>query len=242
MSRRIVRKLNTGKKMLLAGVGTLTVAVFGIMNGPSTLIAAPQAPQRPSGSKSQESQMAFEVASIKQNKSDAPPYSNFPLNAGGMYVPNGGLFSATNLPLVTYIFFAYNVVGNKAQFLAPQLPGCVMTERFDIQARAEGNPTKDEMRQMMRSLLADRFKLAMHTERREVPVLAFVLAKPEKTGPQLQPHAVTTPCQTTAAPPAPGDPIPETFQRIIAGDLPGPVQRNPRPASQRSWPLTPRRT
>ena len=78
---------------------------------------------------------AFDVASVKPNKSDAMPYSNFPLNAGDMYTANGGLFSATNFPLVTYIAFAYNVVGNQAHFLAPQLPGWVMTDRFDIQAR-----------------------------------------------------------------------------------------------------------
>jgi uncharacterized protein (TIGR03435 family) len=130
-------------------------------------------------------QLAFEVASIKPNKSDAPPHSNFPLNAGSMYTANGGLFSATNFPLVTYIFFAYNIVGNQAHFLAPQLPGWVMSERFDIQARAAGDPTKDQMRLMVRTLLADRFKLAVHTEMREAHVFAFVLAKPGKTGPQL---------------------------------------------------------
>jgi uncharacterized protein (TIGR03435 family) len=169
----------------------------------------------------QGNRLAFDVASVRPNRSDTPPYSNFPLNAGGMYVPNGGLFSATNFPLVTYLFFAYDVVGNKAQFLVPQLPSWAISDRFDIQARAEGNPTKDQMREMMRSLLADRFKLAAHTEKREVPVLALALAKAGKTGPQLQPHAAGTPCQTTAAPPAPGDPIPDTFKQIVAGGLPG---------------------
>ncbi|HVV46868.1 MAG TPA: TIGR03435 family protein, partial [Bryobacteraceae bacterium] len=136
----------------------------------------------------------------------AAPSSNFPLNAGAMYTPSGGLFSATNFPLVTYIFFAYGLMGNQAHLLAPQLPAWVMKDRFDIQARAAGNPGKDEMRLMMRSLLADRFKLAVHTEMREIPVFAFVLVKPGRAGPQLQPHPAGAPCETNVPPlAAPGN-------------------------------------
>lgn len=140
----------------------------------------------------------FEVASVKPTKSNDPPYSNFPLGPGDVYVPNGGLFSAKNLPLVSYILFAYKVIGNQGQFLLPQLPDWTKTEQFDIQAHAEGNPGKDDMRLLMRALLADRFKLAMHNETREVPVLAFVLSRPGKTGPNLQPHLDTAPCPTNA--------------------------------------------
>jgi uncharacterized protein (TIGR03435 family) len=175
----------------------------------------------------QASQLAFDVASVKPNKSDAPPYSNFPLNSGDFYTPNGGLFSATNWPLVTYIVFAYKLQGNQIQFLLPQLPGWVTKDRFDIQARAEGDsaragggPTKDDMRLMMRSLLADRFKFAVHTETREVPVLAFVLAKPGKTGPQLQPHPADEPCPTSVAPPTAAAPIPDSIRQTVAGGFP----------------------
>jgi uncharacterized protein (TIGR03435 family) len=169
---------------------------------------------------SQGSQLAFTVASVKPNQSDASPRSNFPLNSGDAYTANGGLFSATNFPLVTYIFFAYKLQGNEGLPLVRQLPGWVTTGRFDIQARADGNPTKDQMRLMMRSLLADRFQFAVHTETRETPVLAFVLAKPGKTGPQLQPHPASAPCQTDVAPPSAAAPIPDTFQQMIAGGFP----------------------
>ena len=148
----------------------------------------------------QSSQLAFEVASVRQDKSDTPAHSNFPLNVGDMYTPDGGRFSAVNFPLVTYIFFAYKIAGNQAHFLLPQLPGWVSQDRYDIEARAEGNRTKDEMRLMMRSLLADRFKFAFHSETREVPVLALVLAKPGKTGPQLTPHRGDAPCETNVPP------------------------------------------
>ena len=142
----------------------------------------------------------FDVASVKPNKTNDPPYSNFPLGPGDVYVQNGGLFSATGLPLVVYLLFAYKLIGSQAQSLLPQLPDWTKTERFDIQARAEGNPDKDQMRMMMRALLAERFKLKMHTESRDATVLAFVLVKPGKMGPQLQLHPADAPCETTAPP------------------------------------------
>jgi uncharacterized protein (TIGR03435 family) len=144
----------------------------------------------------------FDVASVKPSQPGIQPNSNFPLGPGDVYVQNGGLFAANNLPLVTYIFFAYKFIGNQAQFLLPQLPDWVKTEQFDIQARAQGDPGKDQMRLMMRALLADRFKLAIHNETREVPVFAFVLVKPGKTGPQLKLHFEGVPCSTDLQPSA----------------------------------------
>lgn len=140
--------------------------------------------------------LAFDVASVKPDKTDAPLQSNVPLGPGDVFAPNGGYFNATNVPLWNYIFFAYKLKGNAAQSLMPQLPEWVRSDRFDIQARASGNPGKDDLRQMMRSLLADRFSLAVHYETREVPVLAFVLVKPGKLGPQLRQHQDDAPCPT----------------------------------------------
>jgi uncharacterized protein (TIGR03435 family) len=144
---------------------------------------------------------AFDVASVRQNKSGSPPagdtpYSNIPLGPGDVYSPTGGYFKAVNQPLILYLAFAYKIRGNQAQFLRDQLPKWAMTDGFDIQARVEGNPTKDQMRILMQSLLADRFKLAIHTETRQLPVYAFILAKPGKTGPHLQPHPAASQCST----------------------------------------------
>lgn len=169
---------------------------------------------------SKAAELSFDVASVKPDKSDLPPYSNFPLNSGDMYVANGGLFSASNFPLITYIFFAYKLQGNQGEALIKQMPGWAMNERFDIEARAAGNPTKDQMRTMMRSLLADRFHLAIHTETREVPVLAFVLVKPDRTGPQLQQHSAGAPCAANPEPPSSGTSIPKTFSEVVAGGFP----------------------
>ncbi len=92
---------------------------------------APDQPTAPSDAGRQ-----FEVASIKLNKTNNPPSSNFPLGPGDVYVPNGdGLFSATGIPLVTYLFFAYTIIGNQGQYLLPQPPPWTKTDRYDIQAR-----------------------------------------------------------------------------------------------------------
>ena len=144
----------------------------------------------------QPAQPKFDVASIKPNKSGDPPTSNFPLGPGDVYVRNGGFLSATGFPFTTYIAFAYKIIGNQSQYLLPQLPDWAKTDRYDIQARSGGDPNKDQMRLMMRGLLAERFHLVTHYDDREVPVLAFSLLHPGKTGPQLQAHSEESPCPT----------------------------------------------
>jgi uncharacterized protein (TIGR03435 family) len=150
---------------------------------------------------------AFDVASVKLNKSGLPPsgpmpHANFPLGPGAVYSPNGGLFDATNYPLIVYIAFAYKINSNQLSPLVAQLPKWVSSTSYDIQARVDGNPTKDQMRMMMQSLLADRFKLIMREETRQLLVYNLVQVKPGKFGPQLQPHPADATCST--APPTPG--------------------------------------
>jgi uncharacterized protein (TIGR03435 family) len=138
----------------------------------------------------------FEVASVKLNRSNDPPNSNFPLGPGDVYVRNGGHFMAKGFPLSLYISFAYKMIGNQVQYLSPQMPEWTKTERYDIDARAASDPGKEGMRMAMRALLAERFKLALRYEKREVPVMAFLVAKNGKLGPQLQPHSADASCPT----------------------------------------------
>jgi uncharacterized protein (TIGR03435 family) len=165
-----------------------------------------------------EKKLQFEVASVRQNRSNDKSSSNISLDNGYLfttlskadtYIPPGGLLSASNVSLTTYICFAYKL--SATQYLAlrawqlqfndfvgssTSLPKWVIDDRFDIQARAAGNPTRDEMRLMMQALLADRFGLVVHKETREVPVFAMVLVKPGKLGPGLRPHPVTDTCSS----------------------------------------------
>jgi uncharacterized protein (TIGR03435 family) len=161
----------------------------------ATQLALPAPADRPS----------FEVASIKANKTTGPAQFNFPIGPGDAMRQVGGLFSVKNMPLINIVNFAYKLTGN-VEYLMPGLPDWVRSERFDIEARAEGAPTKDQFRLMVQSLLADRFKLAWHREQRNVPVFALVVAKAEKMGPQLARHTDDSTCSTPAGQPYPSTP------------------------------------
>jgi len=160
----------------------------------------------------------FDVASVKQNRTGNQPQSNVPLGIGDIYSPTGGFFSATGFPIITYIVFAFKITNSQAQYLPSQLPGWATTDRFDIQARVAGNPTKDQLRQMMQSLLADRFRLMLHHETREVPVFALVLSKPGSLGPQLQRHPESSSCASAPAPQSPSGSTSEPT--TVAGGFP----------------------
>lgn len=145
---------------------------------------------------------AFAVASVKPNRTDTPAATLFPLGAGDAYAATGGLFRATNQPLIAYVRFAYRL--GQGDLL--DLPGWVYNDRFDIEARTNGEPTKDQMRLMMRSLLIDRFKLAAHTEQRTQAIFDLTLAKPGQMGPQIRAH-LDGGCESGSASPPSNTPL-----------------------------------
>lgn len=159
----------------------------------------------------------FDVASVREDKTGASSHSNFSLDNGNAWftvskkdvlAPNGTLFSSISLPLLHYVTFAYKLSGTEELALRMDywaglelhVPDWVRNDRFDIEARTAEPATKDQMRLMMQSLLAERFKLAVHWEAREVPVYGMVLVTPGMPGPQLKPHPAGDDCATTALP------------------------------------------
>lgn len=147
---------------------------------------------------------AFEVASVKRNMTCQPstgvytretiPESNVPLGDSSEDVQTGGLFSAARVPLNIYIAFAYNIPMAAMQNPVPNAPKWVGGQCFDIQARGPANATKDQMRLMLRKLLAERFKLSAHWQSQNTDVLSLTLAKPGKLGPELRLDTDKTPC------------------------------------------------
>jgi len=85
-------------------------------------------------------------------------------------------------PLVEYVRWAYDT--QLSQVIAPSW---VSEARFDITATAGSPATEAEMRRMMQTLLAERFKLVLRSERRELPVLEITESK---HGHKLQPTDV----------------------------------------------------
>jgi len=145
--------------------------------------------------------MSFEVASVKP--SNAPRLPNFNLTTDDAKAPGARL--AVALTLRVYIQFAYKLPPYQVEAAIAHAPKWVNTDFFEIDASAPGNPTKDQMRLMMQSLLADRFKLAVRFETREIPVLALTQVKAGKLGPKLNPHAEGPACPDQAVQPSPLD-------------------------------------
>jgi bla regulator protein blaR1 len=139
---------------------------------------------------------------VKENTSVRPATSDFPLDDGEGYRNIGGLFAATGYTLPFYMRFAFKLTDYQEGVILADLPEWARMKRFDIEARATGNPSKDEMRQMLITLLEDRFGLVFHHEMREAPVFWLELVTPGKTGRSLHALAVAIPCSDTVAGPA----------------------------------------
>jgi uncharacterized protein (TIGR03435 family) len=88
--------------------------------------------------------------------------------------PSPSTLVARNIPLAAFIRTTYRI-------RQPQLigaPSWTETERYDIETRAEGNPTFEQFQQMMESLLAERFGMVSRRETRQLPVYGLVVDDP----------------------------------------------------------------
>jgi uncharacterized protein (TIGR03435 family) len=137
--------------------------------------------------------LTFDVTSVKLNTSG---------EQGGSSSARPGRYRGVNVTLRRVIGLAYpvqEIVGG---------PEWINTERFDIEGRIDGAPTQPQMLEMLRTLLADRFKLVVHKEVRQMPAFALAVARADgRPGPQLR---RTDPC---LAPPPNPDPRPATSPR-----------------------------
>jgi uncharacterized protein (TIGR03435 family) len=208
MSQVLAGNSGFDRKALVAVIGIAAFAgslISGVvMNAPLLRAQSSSADwEKAAGGK-----MAFDVASVKKNNTgdETGIQTNIPL-AGKRFTPTGGLFSVTEFPLTTYIMFAYKLTGDQTTEVQHELPKWALANRYDIEGRASGNPTKDQYRLMMQSLLASRFKLVVHYENRDTPVLALELAKRGKLGPKLRKHPSDVPCPTTVTDAAKQNPI-----------------------------------
>jgi bla regulator protein BlaR1 len=144
--------------------------------------------------------MEFEVASVRLNLGSHEP-STFRLSSDDAYTPTGGLLIA-DYPLTTYIEFAYKLSLTREQWhtMYGHLPNWVQTDNYAIHARTDRtDPTKDQIRLMMQSLLKERFGLVVHLETQETPVLEMTLMKPGTLGPQLHRHEDGPACDLKVA-------------------------------------------
>lgn len=166
----------------------LVLACLGIT---TALAGSPAAFQAPSTVASPTP--SFEVASVKPSNPNASgPFGSIPM----IMPPVGGRFSATNVPLRLLIRVAYGL----QDFQIVGGPTWQMSDKFAIVAKAEDGSARGmpDVLPMVKTLLADRFKLKVHTETRDLPIYALVLARDDgKLGPDMKPS--TADCSNAQA-------------------------------------------
>ena len=182
--QRIGNTFVTQKRWLSRVVGLLAIAapiVLGALD--ATLIQA-QSQSRITVAPP----YAFEVASIKPSNPDA----------SGGYMTNLGRasdrFSARNLELMKLIRAAYGIPMGAEDSRITGGPNWLRSEKYDVDAKIDSSVV-DELtalsqdqrtlaqRQMLQALLADRCKLAIHRETKDLAIYTLVIAK---SGPKLQ--------------------------------------------------------
>jgi len=165
-----VKRRSRGITLFLAEsilIGTFGASIF-------------QSQSRPTGT----STLAFEVASIKPNRSVNGSWSiECPNSARGTLA--GGRCRIINASLQRIIGHAYDLpMFSEGQYMSGG-PSWIRTERYDIDAKAEnGSASAAELRLMLQNLLADRFSLKLHEESRQITGYALVVTR---GGPKLKP-------------------------------------------------------
>jgi bla regulator protein BlaR1 len=171
MKNRSVLRLSFGKKAALAVAGIAVVAApiaIGILH-------AQPAPTP-----------KYEVAAIRP----CEPAPDVPGRRGGGVGVTPGRLSVNCMPVMFLIQSAY--VSRANAILKPfdsvpisGGPAWLKSDRYDIEAKAESNPSAQVMEgPMLQALLEDRFKLKIRHETKEIPVYELTIAK---SGFKLQP-------------------------------------------------------
>ena len=162
-----------------------SIAVAGLM-AISAMIALPGQARAQAAAP-----LKFEVASIKPAKGGT--------GKGGLDILPGGGLRMGGVTLKQLIALAYDVRENRVS----AGPGWLGSDTFDILAKPEhadtadkvapGTAAWDRLQERMRTLLAERFRLAIHKDIKEAPGFALV---PSKKGPKLQPSPDQGPPRT----------------------------------------------
>jgi uncharacterized protein (TIGR03435 family) len=120
-------------------------------------------------------QVAFDVSVIH------PSSAEVKFERNGKTEVAYGTLRMHDVTLSTCLQWAYNI----PQALVTG-PSSLQEVHYDITAKTDPSTTQDQMRVMLRTLLADRFKLTFHTEKRELRVYTLTIAK---SGTKMHPSA-----------------------------------------------------
>ena len=143
---------------------------FLVVSGSIALAQSLPAPPGPNAPR-------FEVASVKRNMTDPTK------GAQGRLGVETGRFISIGWPLRYVIAMAYGA----RSFQIVGAPAWIDRDFLDINAKAPDNTPAAEILPMVRGLLADRFQLRAHLEKREMPIYALVVVQVGRLGPGMKP-------------------------------------------------------
>lgn len=149
--------------------------------------------------------LTFEVASVKPA---TPPAPGSFVRFGGSGGPGSkdperytvNSMSLMNLLITAYDLKPYQITG----------PAFLNTERYEITAKVPAGATKEQFRVMLQNLLAERFKMVVHREKKEMQVYELTVMK---NGPKFK-ESVPAPPAATPTPPPDTPPMPMVPSRL----------------------------
>jgi bla regulator protein blaR1 len=219
MMHRIAHKLGLGKKLLLAAMG-VTAAIAPVAFG----WLHPAQSRADSEQNTAAITPGFESVYIQPNKTGTPmaPFRIFsnPPGIGVAFRFTAEGFAATNATLHMLIRQVYGV----QDFQVAGGPDWINSERYDVDTKFTSSEADDrsklvdQRRLMLQALLANRFKLALHHETRDVPVYELVIAK---YGPTLHEAAPGDTYANGLKLPANGHPLGVGLWSLKQGQLTG---------------------
>jgi bla regulator protein BlaR1 len=157
MMNHTPNNLSFARRALLAALGAAAVAgpiAIGLVYAP------PSRAQSPNGAGSK---LTFEAATIKPSK---------PGKDSRMVTYDPGQVTFSRVSLEALIQEAYSV---KVYQISG--PAWIQSSNMDIVAKAADAAPESQLKLMLQTLLADRFKLALHREKKELPVYALTVGK-----------------------------------------------------------------
>lgn len=133
---------------------TLNAAALGVLTS-AVIFAQTPAPK-----------LEFEVASIRPSTSDGNKVSV------GLQL-DGSQVHVVGLSLRDYIAMAYRVKDYQVAG-----PDWLPSARFDLSAKLPAGSSSDQIPEMLQAVLADRFQMKMHREKKDFPIYALIAGKP----------------------------------------------------------------
>ena len=148
------------------GPDNVTLTLNLVRTTPETAWTIPEPPPPPK-MMDEKAKPEFEVATIKPSDPNRRGW--------GITVNRSGMLNTLNTNLSDLIKFAYDM--HPKQVVGA--PAWVDSDKFDISAKPDvpGLPSVNQMKAMLQKLLADRFNLKFHHEKKELSVYAITVVK-----------------------------------------------------------------